>query len=54
MTDLENQWPEDAKDIDLNIHSGSGKEHSAILALLTQKKIKFNIITINAQGIVKY
>ncbi len=54
MADLENQIPVDAKEIDLNIHSGSGKEHSAVLALLLQKKVKFNVITINAQGIVKY
>lgn len=54
MDDLEKQMPVTETEIDLNIHSGSGKEHSAILAILLQKKIKFNIITINAQGIVKY
>lgn len=54
IEDLQNQWPKDLKEIDLNIHSGSGKEHSAILAILLEKKIKFNIVTINAQGIQKY
>jgi hypothetical protein len=54
VDDLKEQWPKDLKEIDLNIHSGSGKEHSAIIAILTEKKIKFNIITINAQGIQKY
>lgn len=52
--DVEDQWPKDLKEIDLNIHSGSGKEHSVILAILKEKKIKFNIITINTEGIVKY
>jgi cobalamin biosynthesis Co2+ chelatase CbiK len=54
IEDLEKQWPIDISEIDLNIHSGSGKEHSAILALLNQKKIKYGIITINAEGIQKY
>jgi hypothetical protein len=54
MDDLEKQWPTDIQEIDLNIHSGSGKEHSAILALLNQKKVKYSIITINAEGIQKY
>ncbi len=54
MDDIEKQWPKELADPDLNIHSGSGKEHSAILAILQNKKIKFKIITINADGIVKY
>lgn len=54
LSDIEEQFPKDMTEIDLNIHSGSGKEHSAILAILQQKKIKFNVVTINAEGIVKY
>jgi len=54
IADLERQWPKDTGEVELNIHSGSGKEHSAILAILQQKKIKFKIVTINASGIVRY
>ena len=54
LEDLKKQWPSDLKEIELSIHSGSGKEHSAILAILLEKKIKFNIVTISAQGIQKY
>ncbi|MDD3178082.1 MAG: hypothetical protein PHR26_01045 [Candidatus ainarchaeum sp.] len=54
LGDIEEQFPKNLTEIDLNIHSGSGKEHSAILAILQKKKIKFNIITINAEGIIKY
>ncbi|MFH0906073.1 MAG: hypothetical protein V1824_01930 [archaeon] len=54
LEDLEKQWPKEIKEVDLNIHSGSGKEHCAILAALINKKVKFNIVTINANGIVKY
>ena len=52
--DIEKEWPKDLSEVDLNIHSGSGKEHSAILALLQQKKIKYKIVTINSEGIKRY
>jgi len=54
VEDIEKQMPKDLKDIELNIHSGSGKEHSAILSILLREKIKFKIVTINAEGIVRY
>jgi len=54
LEDIGKQWPKDLAEIELNLHSGSGKEHSAILAILKQKNIKYKIITINAEGIVKY
>lgn len=54
MEDIENQFPKEVKELELNIHSGSGKEHSAILAILKNKKINYKIITINAEGIIKY
>ena len=55
LEDIEAQWPKEIVDeLDINIHSGSGKEHSAILAILKKKKINFKIITINAEGIIKY
>jgi cobalamin biosynthesis Co2+ chelatase CbiK len=55
MEDLKKQWPKDLNNkIDLNIHSGSGKEHCAILSMLLQNNIKYNIITINAEGIQRY
>jgi hypothetical protein len=54
VDDIEKQMPKELNDIELNIHSGSGKEHSAILSILLKNKIKFKIITINAEGIVRY
>jgi hypothetical protein len=54
LEDIEKQFPKDIKEIELNIHSGSGKEHSAILAILKNKGINYKIITINAEGIIKY
>ncbi|MCK9293038.1 MAG: hypothetical protein WCY27_03095 [archaeon] len=54
LEDISKQWSEKLEDLELNLHSGSGKEHSAILAILKQKKINYKIVTINADGIVKY
>ena len=55
LEDINKQWSlGDIKELDLNIHSGSGKEHSAILAILKEKKINYKIVTINANGIVSY
>lgn len=52
--ELEEQMPKDIKEVDLNIHSGSGKEHSAVLSLLLKNNVKFKIVTINAEGIVRF
>ena len=54
VNDIEEQMPKDLTEVDLNIHSGSGKEHSAVLSIILKNKMKFKIITINADGIVKY
>jgi cobalamin biosynthesis Co2+ chelatase CbiK len=54
VDDIEKQMPKNLNDIELNLHSGSGKEHSGILSILLKNKIKFKIVTINAEGIVRY
>ena len=54
LDEIKGQFPKELENLDINLHSGSGKEHSAILAILKEKKINFDIVTINADGIVKY
>ncbi|HOD89488.1 MAG TPA: hypothetical protein PKK56_00155 [archaeon] len=54
MDDIDKKLPKNITELELNLHSGSGKEHCAILAVLQQRKIKYKIVTINANGIVRF
>lgn len=54
VSEIESQMPKEINNLEINIHSGSGKEHTALLSILLKNKIKFKLVTNSAGEIIRF